>query len=345
MDLTILFTVLILGLVSLLLYKTLTAPKCRTKTDGTISFTYSKPPSVFQFYLRLLTSVGNFYKSSQLSSNQKIPQFEVIVEDARLSQKSLSKYMAVCKFSGERYKKEQPLTWNFASGLSLAGCIVTHPKFPLKPITNLIHIKQTISQLSPLEPGVLLKKRLVMGGGKVTERGTEIEGLMELYNGDSNTLVAIGKSTFLIPSKRGIRKEDPKIESIGHTKSLSFHIPSNAGIKYANVSGDYNPWHISTILAKLFGFKKAIAQGYYSANRCLAALDELPPYPLHLEIEWVKPLFMPSQVKFTERKSHDGNKIIFDLVTEEKHGQTHLNLIGSIQHVPDLKLNKTTYFE
>lgn len=98
-----------------------------------------------------------------------------------------------------------------------------------------------------------------MGGGKVTERGTEIEGLMELYNGDSNTLVAIGKSTFLIPSKRGIRKEDPKIESIGHTKSLSFHvfnllffflklfllklkkwkIPSNAGIKYANVSGGF----------------------------------------------------------------------------------------------------------
>lgn len=45
-------------------------------------------------------------------------------------------------------------------------------------------------------------------------------------------------------------------------KSLNF--PSNIGIQYAKVSGDYNPIHLHPLCARLFGFKKAIAHGMYS---------------------------------------------------------------------------------
>lgn len=79
------------------------------------------------------------------------------------------------------------------------------------------------------------------------------------------------------------------------------------------------------------------------SEKCLIVVlfffqDEIPPYPLHFEVEWIKPLFMPSTVKFTTRKRADGNKINFELSTED--GQ-HVHLIGSVEHVPDLKLTKT----
>jgi len=101
-------------------------------------------------------------------------------------------------------------------------------------------------------------------------------------------------------------------------------------------SGDYNPWHLYGFLAKLFGFRKAIAQGFWSVSKCLAEMqDRVPKYPLKLEVEWKRPLFMPSTVTYIERATQD--KVLFELWSEDKQ---HLHLVGVIQHVPDMKLIK-----
>lgn len=64
----------------------------------------------------------------------------------------------------------------------------------------------------------------------------------------------------------------------------------STGLEYASASGgklgwkkigkkikhlivvDYNPWHLTPFLARLFGFKKPIAQGYWSVTRCIGEL-------------------------------------------------------------------------
>jgi acyl dehydratase len=316
-----------------------TGPKVSQRADGTTAFVYSRLPSPFQFYFRILTSKNNFLKSSRLKEGKKIPPFEVIVEDGRLESKALRKFLKICGLSASRYTKEQPFTWNFASILPLASCVITHPKFPIRPITTLIHIRQTIDQLRALEVDERIKKRLVLGGGRTTDRGSEIEGRIELYTNE-NQLTAAGTSVLLIPGKRAAKKEEEqKKDELPITKTQTFPVKGSTGLEYASASGDYNPWHLTPFLARLFGFKKPIAQGYWSVTRCIGELgDEIPPYPLHFEVEWIKPLFMPSTVKFTTRKRADGNKINFELSTED--GQ-HVHLIGSVEHVPDLKLTKT----
>ena len=49
--------------------------------------------------------------------------------------------------------------------------------------------------------------------------------------------------------------------------------PDDTGRRYARVSGDVNPIHLSGLTAKAFGFKRAIAHGMWVKARALAALE------------------------------------------------------------------------
>ena len=63
------------------------------------------------------------------------------------------------------------------------------------------------------------------------------------------------------------------------------------------MSGDYNPIHLSTPTAKLFGFPQAIAHGLWNKARTLAALAEhLPAANIEIDVEFMKPVRLPSEV-------------------------------------------------
>jgi acyl dehydratase len=57
-----------------------------------------------------------------------------------------------------------------------------------------------------------------------------------------------------------VESEITLLEKIGEK---TFRVPKTVGKEYANLCNDYNPIHISTIAAKLFGFKSAIAHGMW----------------------------------------------------------------------------------
>lgn len=63
------------------------------------------------------------------------------------------------------------------------------------------------------------------------------------------------------------------------------------------MSGDYNPIHLSTPTAKLFGFPQAIAHGLWNKARTLAALAEhLPAANIEIDVAFMKPVRLPSEV-------------------------------------------------
>jgi acyl dehydratase len=95
----------------------------------------------------------------------------------------------------------------------------------------------------------------------------------------------------LIPSrKKGANVESNDTTSLPPvTRTTTFKVAENTGRRYAAGSGDYNPWHLWPQTAKIFGFRKAIAQGFWSVNKTLAEVGkDLPAYPLKMEVEWKK---------------------------------------------------------
>lgn len=62
-------------------------------------------------------------------------------------------------------------------------------------------------------------------------------------------------------------------------------------------SGDFNPIHLSAISARLFGFPRAIAHGFWNKARTLAELQQhLPAAGPELSVRFQQPLLLPGAV-------------------------------------------------
>jgi len=110
------------------------------------------------------------------------------------------------------------------------------------------------------------------------------------------------------------------------------------GRKYAAATGDYNPWHLNSITAKIFGFKRAICHGMWSLSKVLSLIqDDIPSYPLFIEAEWKKPMFLPSNAVVLEFISENKKGVNFEMWSSDLQ---NLHLKGSLKNDPNMKLTK-----
>jgi len=323
------------------LFKKLTLGKVqykKTAETGVISARYQVAPSIWQLYLRTATSMYNFTKPGFLRQSTKVPKVEVICVNANPTMKRLDLFNVVCGFP--RDSPHVPPPFHFASSLSLMAEVLAHPQYPLKPLASLIHMGQTIKLLKPIARDQKISKRLISIKFEETERGTELHSMIELYSSpdfSDATLLGQGISTLLRPKRRKDKKDEEKKENNPPevTGTYDLAVPANQGRLFAPSTQDYNPWHVSGLLAKLFGFKHAIAQGYWSFSKSLALIGPaLPNYPLHIEVEWQKPLFLPSKMQLRESKISQEH-VHFEMWT--KDGK-HRHLVGFAKHDPAMKL-------
>ncbi|MCZ2822676.1 MaoC/PaaZ C-terminal domain-containing protein [Modestobacter sp. VKM Ac-2977] len=109
-----------------------------------------------------------------------------------------------------------------------------------------------------------------------------------------------GRSTYLArgaSAPDGATAADVDV-SVGDVAQIAarWRVPDDAGRRYAKVSGDVNPIHLSGLTAKAFGFKRAIAHGMWVKARALAALSGRLPDAVSVDVGFRKPLFLPSTV-------------------------------------------------
>jgi acyl dehydratase len=88
--------------------------------------------------------------------------------------------------------------------------------------------------------------------------------------------------------------------------AATWRVPDDAGRRYAKVSGDVNPIHLSALTAKAFGFKRAIAHGMWVKARVLGALAGRLPDALAVDVGFRKPLFLPSTVTLSTARAGGG---------------------------------------
>ena len=106
----------------------------------------------------------------------------------------------------------------------------------------------------------------------------------------------------------------------------SWRIPDDAGRRYAKVSGDVNPIHLSGLTAKAFGFKRAIAHGMWAKARALAALSGRLPGAADVDVAFRKPLFLPSTVTLATEPVDGG----WDLAVRNA-GSGAEHVVGSVR--------------
>ncbi|WP_332764980.1 MaoC family dehydratase [Pseudomonas koreensis] len=207
--------------------------------------------------------------------------------------KRLAGYRKVCGFTDDGLL---PPTYPHVLAFALQMRLLTDNEFPF-PLLGLVHLSNRIRVLRPLgaisraQVSVRVHNLQAHAKGATFDLLTTLDDqLGPLWEAQSQMLC------------RGVKLDGEPGEQIWQPAQALLEVahwqaPADIGRQYAKVSGDYNPIHLSTASAKLFGFPTAIAHGLWNKARTLAALSEhLPKANLEIAVHFRKPVRLPSEV-------------------------------------------------
>jgi acyl dehydratase len=208
-------------------------------------------------------------------------------------------YRALCGSSAE-----VPVAWPQLVATALHVGLVTDPRFPLRPM-GLVHPRFVLTQHRPPRVGERLDIEVGLGGRRDTDTGFEFDLTTRVMVGEECVWESTAATYVRLRAREGPAEPEPA-DSWDTQLPLSF--PAGAGRAYARLSGDWNPVHVHPLTARLFGFRRPIAHGWYLLARSLAALGrDAPAGPTTVTFELRRPTFLPSALDLrTRRERKDG---------------------------------------
>lgn len=217
-----------------------------------------------------------------------------VVDVARVPVRAahVARYRDVC---GIPASDALPHAFPHVLAMPLHMYIFTSPVFPVK-VLGLIHLRNTIRCYKPIANDAVLTLRAECATMRETAIGQEYDILTRCDAGGE--LVWDEVSTML--ARRATPGQRPTIERAGDADTKNtIEVDANTGRRYARVSGDFNPIHLTARSASWFGFKQAVAHGMWSMSRSLgAAAEKIPQGPVQIDTQFKLPLYLPSSVIF-----------------------------------------------
>ncbi|MGB0218629.1 MAG: MaoC/PaaZ C-terminal domain-containing protein [Sinimarinibacterium flocculans] len=247
-----------------------------------------------------------------------LPPLEVRVEDVGVDAGHLADYAAICGFDEIEHL---PITFPHVMAGALHLHLLTQKRFPF-PLLGLVHIRNDIRQHRPLTADTRFSLGARIGEARAVRQGIEFDVMTEATA--DGEIVWSETSTMLHrrPAPKTAAGPRPQAPATPLAEYRSFAAPDDIGRRYAKVGRDYNPIHLAPWTAKLFGFKRHIAHGMWSAARCAAALErELGRPPEALSVQFRQPLFLPGKVALKLLRGDGG--IDFSLLSA-RSDKTHL---------------------
>lgn len=202
-------------------------------------------------------------------------------------------YRKVCGFADSPIL---PATYPHILAFGVQMQLLTDKRFPF-PLLGLIHLSNRIrihrplGGVSDLVISVHAQHLKPHAKGATFDLITRVEdALGPLWEAESRMLCRGVKLD-------GDATDEPQAAPTHLSELTRWQAPADIGRRYARVSGDYNPIHLSALTAKLFGFPQAIAHGLWNKAHTLAALDDhLPAANIEIYVEFKKPVRLPSEV-------------------------------------------------
>lgn len=176
------------------------------------------------------------------------------------------------------------------------------PLMGLVHVFNKIDIYQVVSTQLPLDYKVNVKFRAGSGGSII------VESITEIYQADQLVVKSESHNAYLSSKKSEHHKKDTIHKEFKYkNESDVISFASNLSNRYAVVSGDKNPIHLSDTLAKLFGFKQKVLHGWCSISTVIAYFEQHCNWSIvSFSVKFIKPVFLPNNVIIDYTVSADG---------------------------------------
>lgn len=195
-------------------------------------------------------------------------------------------------------------------------------------LLGLVHLRNQILQHRPVRVGELVDVECRVRDLQPHRKGRTFEAVSTIL-GQDGEIIATDVSTYLVkggaegagsaddraPAEGAEGPEHPegpessersersgRPESGGRRDFVApratgrWKLAADTGRRYAAVSGDVNPIHLSAVSAKVFGFPRAIAHGMYTASRAFTESGVDLSRPLRWDVSFDAPVMLPGTV-------------------------------------------------
>jgi acyl dehydratase len=263
---------------------------------------YTTPPSFAGIYKKLLLK-----KSKPVKPGDSLPEIEATWPGAKADPAKVKAYCEACGFNEDG---NLPITYPHVLTGHIHLGIMAHDKFPLSPM-GALHMRNHIVQHAPIPVGATMDVVVRVAGSRVVKAGLEFDFTTEITIDGAVPWESI--STYMVRGKKfGEPGEAPAIAAMPPVDSVELEkkwpVPKNMGRRYAKISGDYNPIHISKILAKFFGFKRDLVHGMWVLGKTVSSLPAPDASPAQrLDVSFKGPVFMTHTVTLQAQAKDGGH--------------------------------------
>ncbi|OQQ37807.1 MaoC/PaaZ C-terminal domain-containing protein [Prescottella equi] len=272
-------------------------------------------PGTLDNYARAAFGALPFVKPS---GRRSLPTETLTLSGLRVDPDNLAAYAKVC---GLRFGDTLPITYPFTLVFPTVMRLLTSREFPF-PAIGSVHTDNTIEQLRPISVSEPLDLRVHAENLRPHAKGTQVDLVSEVSVG--RELVWRQVSTFLKMHPTGAPKE-AKAEhkdEVPPRPTRTLRVDQKIISRYAAVSGDRNPIHVTSLGAKAFGFPSTIAHGMWSAAAALQPLEGRVADAVTYTVRFGKPIVLPATVNLYADRTAEG----WDLsLTNPKKGYPHLS--------------------
>lgn len=245
-----------------------------------------------------------------------LPERSYILMDQRQDVARLADYDRVC---GYTVRDRVSATWLHVQTFPLQAALMAENDFPFA-LAGLVHAGNEMTLRRPVGVGEQLRMRVWTDNLRPHAKGALFDMRGEIHVGDD--LVWEGTSNYLATGARlgGDPEKSGRLPLPEGEPSQLWRLGGDLGRRYAAVSGDSNPIHLSPLTARLFGFPRPIIHGMWTHARALAALGGRLPDAYRVQVQFAKPILLPAKVFSVSRPTDDGWR--FAVVNKE--GKPHL---------------------
>lgn len=264
----------------------------------------------------LLAGLASLAKSAP--AHPVLPGVRLVRPDLPIEAAPLADYRDLCGFDEAQ---GVPPTWPHLLAFPLHLELMMRRDFPW-PLAGTVHIANRIVQHRALALGDRLTVSAGFGEFRSHPRGQAFTIRAEAQRG--GTTVWRSESVYLRRGARsalGMPVAALSDADAATTPTGTETIARAVAPRYARLSGDRNPIHMSWLGARLFGFERPIAHGMWTKARVLArALPAAPIDRIAIDVAFRAPILLPGRVThFADPSDHGTGFAVRDGAGERLH--------------------------